>query len=384
MRVCCPVFAASLLMHADQPPKQLPPPSNPSHAVIEAGGAKSREQQAPKTSPPAPRRHRLVDSVVALTKNHPDASLWAAIYAGIVLLWVVLLGVAPLALPAILGSIRSALPKGFKTIAIDHATFLPQLSRASRVLDAWVKSNLDHARSTFDNLSIPAASKPYIAAPARIGKDARIIWTAQSDIAPLFAGKAALAIEGEGGAGKTSLACEIGRWAMEKDRDRRLNKRSLLPVLFVSDLDSAADTKSALVERIRGYVQELIGMDKRIPEGMVEELLRSGRILLIVDGYSERNEGTRNAILGALPLIARVVFTSRTEVDVAHRPIIRIRPLPIEGKNLWRFMEGFLRREAASWSFDDIRQACERLSEMTRDREITALIATLYARDDCG
>ena len=40
MRVCCAVFAASLLMHADQPPKQLPPQSNPSQAVTEAGGGK--------------------------------------------------------------------------------------------------------------------------------------------------------------------------------------------------------------------------------------------------------------------------------------------------------------------------------------------------------
>jgi HEAT repeat protein len=377
--VCGVVFFAGLL-HAAQAPKQTPPQSPPPVAAAQATPANAEGPLNPASASPSTGWHKLFDQSIALVKNHPTVSKWIAIYAAFVLLWLVLLGVAPLTLPAILNAIRSILPKGFKTIAVDHATFLPQLARSSRVLHVWVERNMDHVRTTFESLSIPAASKPYIAAPARTGKDARTLWTAHRDIAPLLAGSAALVIEGEGGTGKTSLACEIGRWAMEKDRSRRLTKRLLLPVLFVSDLDSVPDTRAALLDRIRGYVQELIGTEKRIPEGMVEELLRSGQILVIVDGFSERNESTRNALLGALPLMARVVFTSRTEVEVAHRPVVRIRPLPIEGKNLWRFMEGFLRHEAASWTFEDIQTACERLSEITGDREITALVATLYGR----
>ncbi len=97
-------------------------------------------------------------------------------------------------------------------------------------------------------------------------------------------------IWGEGGAGKTSLACTLAQWAMSDNETQRLSKHRMLPVLIEQELDNP------LKETIGGQLQALISEAQAIDNDLLTNLLRQRRILVIVDHFSEMGEATRNKI----------------------------------------------------------------------------------------
>jgi hypothetical protein len=59
--------------------------------------------------------------------------------------------------------------------------------------------------------------------------------------------RACLLIWGEGGSGKTSLACQLGRWALAEERSERLCEHVMLPVLIgTTSTPGSAANRAAL------------------------------------------------------------------------------------------------------------------------------------------
>jgi len=114
-------------------------------------------------------------------------------------------------------------------------------------------------------------------------------------------------IVGEGEVGKTSLACQIAQWGLNK----QLKSHRLLPILIETELDD----KKTLIEAIRGQLNALIGKPENIPADLLEKLLEHQRILVIVDHLSEMGEATRKQVMPELePFPAKaLVITSRME-----------------------------------------------------------------------
>ena len=202
--------------------------------------------------------------------------------------------------------------------------------------------------------------------------------------APLANNSARLLIWGEGGAGKTSLACRIARWGMSDDAAMRPCLHRMLPVMIEQDLDlEVGQGKSVLTEVIRGELKKLTGEAKAPSREMVRRLLERKRILLIVDGLSELNEATRNKLRPLDPEFAAnaLIVTSRVEEQLDGVTKTTLHPMRIQGNRLSSFMEAYLILCAKRPLFDDAEffDGCRKLSVMVGDRDATVLLAKLYA-----
>lgn len=274
---------------------------------------------------------------------------------------------------------------GFK-ISLRTALMIQFFHYHPRVLDAWVKAHIQSAQAEFQDKETVKNRQVYISMPVTLngktlpnltGKELRATFKKQRDC---------LLIWGEGGAGKTSLACQIARWAMSEDETERLCKHQMLPVLIEQDLNIEATDKSPqslLLDTINGQLQDLIDIEEKIPNKLLERLLRRRRILVIVDHLSEMNEDTRRAICPAQPdfPINSLIVTSRFEEKLGGVTKTKIQPMRVAGNRLSSFMEAYLTQQGKRGLFDDAEyfDACRQLSLMVGQRNITVLLARLFA-----
>ncbi len=144
-----------------------------------------------------------------------------------------------------------------------HALVFPLLHYRPRLLDAWVRHYLATAKENFASHPTVAQRKVYVAMPATIN-DQMCDSPSAAQLQPIFAKRKITALlVGEGGAGKTSLTCQMANWAMSDEPEERLCKtHRMLPVLIEGNLDACTDGKDALLEAIRGRLQDLIGEPK--------------------------------------------------------------------------------------------------------------------------
>jgi HEAT repeat protein len=254
------------------------------------------------------------------------------------------------------------------------------LSYRPRVLDAWVEKNIGKAKDGFEEIDTVKKRKIHISSVPVNLNDKLVQCLTAKDLQPTFErNPARLLIWGEGGAGKTSLACQIGKWAMSEDKAERLCKHRMLPVLIEEELGG----EQRFTEAIRQQLKILLDESEPISVELLEQLLKQQRILVIVDHLSEMSEATRQAIPfkdAEFPVKALVV-TSRLEEKLDGGNKTTIKPLRVEGNRLSSFMDAYLTQQGKRELFDgpEYFEACRKLSLMVGERDITVLLAKLYA-----
>jgi formylglycine-generating enzyme required for sulfatase activity len=317
---------------------------------------------------PAPASPTLIDRADQLLEEHLLAILVAGLaltgYLGVLYLrprWLLRLPSSDIALPWTKWKVP--------------LTLVRPLKYRDRVLDAWVAEHWQTAQAEF--LQLDTVKRKTIHIPLPVELDDTTVELGPDHLAPTFKKKPALLlITGEGGAGKTSLACQIARWGLE----RHLAKHRLLPVLIETDLDDG----TTLLEAVRGLLTALTHQADPLPAELVEKLLHRQRILVIVDHLSEMGAPTRNKIaphLADFPAKAMVITSRLKEQDrLGSLPKTTLRPLQIESNRLWPFMSAYLRAKGKQDLFDDdeYSSGSDRLRRMTADKSITALLACLY------
>jgi HEAT repeat protein len=278
-------------------------------------------------------------------------------------------------------------PIGFKIPVIGTDVSLGNLiffKYHPRVLDAWVAAHIQATRDEFQKRETVRDRK--ILVPIPVILDNNTIATLKGkDLQPTFAQKrGCLLIWEEGGAGKTSLACLIGKWAMSDTPEERICNHRMLPVLIESELNmKVAEGKQPFIEAIRGQLQDLTDTAEPISEELLEQLLKQRRILVIVDHFSEMSEQTQTAIRPEMPdfPVNALLVTSRLEEPLGLVTKTAIKPLRIAGNRLSSFMESYLSQRQKRDLFSDTEffNACIQLSTIAGDRNITVLLAKLYA-----
>ena len=186
-------------------------------------------------------------------------------------------------------------------------TLVKPLKYPNRVPDAWVEDHWQVARDQFLALDTVDNRTLHISLPVDLDGITREALRPK-DLAPTFAKQPArLLLTAEGGAGKTSWACQIAQWGL----DKKLTQHRLIPLLIEKDLEEGV----SLIETLRGRLGTLTGQSDPLPLDLVEKLLRRQRLLVIVDHLSEMEATTRKALNPDLPDFAAkaLIITSRLD-----------------------------------------------------------------------
>lgn len=269
-------------------------------------------------------------------------------------------------------------------VPLRFVLFVGWLHYHPRVLDAWIARQIEVAQEAFDHKSTVSDRKVYIPIPVVVDGNTVAELSSQNLHSTFWDGRQCLLIWGEGGIGKTSLACQLAKWAMVDDRGHRLARHRMLPVLIEQELDfKLPDGKDPFREAIRGQLQALVDAAEPVSDELLEKLLRQRRLLVIVDRLSELSEETRQQIRPGHPDFPAnaLIVTSRVEETLDEVPKTSIKPLRIEGNRLSSFLEAYLMQRGKRELFTDPEyfDACSQLSKMVGQRHITVLLAKLYA-----
>ncbi len=380
--------AEELQTAIDNLEKTIPVLESPKNAVSdEALKSAQRSLSVLKNT----KESRWSERIAEWVKGNPAVSTALLYVLSLPTFWAGILLVSPLLLLRINDALKPytdfaiPLPLG-ETIKVPlrFVLFVGFFHYHPRVLDAWITQQVDLARDAFARKSTVSERKVYIPIPVVLDGNA-VAELGGKDLQATFSdGRQCLLIWGEGGIGKTSLACHLAQWAMADQKAERLCRHRMLPVLIEQELDfKVDDKKSPFREAIRGQLQALIDSTNPISDEFLERLLRQRRILVIVDRFSELSAATRQEIRPGHPNFPAnaLIVTSRVDETLDEVPKTTVKPMRIEGNRLSSFLEAYLIQRNKKELFTDSEyfDACSQLSKMVGHRNITVLLAKLYA-----
>jgi HEAT repeat protein len=327
--------------------------------------------------------------VIRWINDHRLLSLAIAVYPLLLLLSLAFLWIRP----GWLWQINEALPEsivdfqlpvwlGGSRLPLRYALLIGFFRYHPRVLDAWVAKHIASARKVFSATETVEAREIYIPVPVNLNRTI-IADLKPDDLESTFAKSLSyLLIWGEGGSGKTSLACLLAKWAMSADR-RLCRAHFMLPVLIEQNLELlTTDNQDPFLKVVGDQVRGLIDRQETLSPDLLKHLLARGRILVMVDSFSEMSELSRKTILSGITNIPAnaVIITSRTDEPMNNLPKSTIQPMRIGAQNLLSFMDAYLihRQKRQLFEDDDFVAAYRSLSIIVGDREITVLLAKMY------
>ena len=259
-----------------------------------------------------------------------------------------------------------------------------------RLLDAWVARHIAEARRAFEENRTFLERKTYVPLPVVL-KGKSIAELKPEHLRPACNRKRwCLLIRGEGGLGKTTLACQLATWAMaEEPHERLCQDHQMIPVLIEPGLgfDVLQDVPRFRRE-ILGRLQRLIG-ETHLYEELFDDLLRNRRVLVILDGLSEMPTSAEEPGKARLENpdfpAAALIVTSRNEERLREGDTIV--PARVDKERLVGFMSAYVAQAVQADVTDAaLFEASRRLAEMLSEggREATPLLAKLYAEQLVG
>ncbi|HEX8279040.1 MAG TPA: NACHT domain-containing protein [Segetibacter sp.] len=268
-----------------------------------------------------------------------------------------------------------------------------------RVIDSWMEK---HVLKTEEKYKLITNKKDlgdetsgiievYIPAPAKVGN--KIQSPLQpNNLKPLFSQSINfLAIVGEGGVGKTSLARQIGLWALSYEEEKRLCEHFMFPIFFeqediISSLENSSSFENFMISLLKSYT----GEELKQSSNLVKKMLEQRRILLVFDGFSELPDNIQSKLISKLNELSAnsVILTTRHlrgEIErlKIYSPEV-VKPMKFAGNNLLDFVSLYFYKMKSKTANDgnvekeDFLDMCRRISLLTSDGNVSALLAKLF------
>jgi HEAT repeat protein len=281
-----------------------------------------------------------------------------------------------------LADLKIKVPDALGGLQLSIRSFLLlNLYRHPKVLNAWVERYADIARYNYKNLDVYRLRKTYVPLPMIFDGEMTPVLSVDNLRLKLSRQRWCLRIVGEGGAGKTSLACQIASWGLGADPAKRVcPDRRMIPIIVERGSDTSVFTDVKLFSKtIRGQLQNIVNETQPLPVWLCEALLRDRRVLVVIDGLSELDNAP-----SALPLhpdfpVAALIVTSRSNRIWSDAVHVDIEPLRIDSNHLLPFMNAYLASETEVLDDAELYEACRHLARLVgKDRSITPLLARLY------
>ncbi len=255
----------------------------------------------------------------------------------------------------------------------------------NRVLDAWVQTHQSQGRAGFAARKTVEDRAVHVPVPVTLNGHT-LAQPSPQDFNGVFQKTPfCLLIWGEGGSGKTSLACQLAEWTMAEYAASSLTKHPMLPVLIEYELKIEGEYGGhPLLSAIHKQVVERLTGGQEISTDLLRCLLRQQRLLVIVDHFSELSPEARQAIqMGFDPQLAinAMIVTSRQKEEFQGSVTDTLKPLRIRGNHLSDFLSAYLTQLGKREHYDDDEffAACGRLTKMVGDRNLTVLLARMFA-----
>ncbi len=260
------------------------------------------------------------------------------------------------------------------------------LYHGEEVLDAWIADRVEKVRKEFWRLDTVEDRRVYVKQSVRIGSySSKDVEKLQSEDLYEELGQRVCLIWGEGGAGKTSLACQIADWGL----DKKLQRHAMLPILIETGFEVAEKSiEKALEDVIHGQLERSVG--ESIPADLLRSLLKKRRLLVIVDGLSEMRDTTRSGFRPERPdFPARALAVTSRHKEKFGCATIKLHPLRVEVRDLKFFIGEYLKQKReedlkqnnkpVDFTDSEFDEACTQLARIVREPSTTTLLAKLFA-----
>ncbi|HEX2689019.1 MAG TPA: hypothetical protein VHN14_20495 [Kofleriaceae bacterium] len=274
-------------------------------------------------------------------------------------------------------------PAGFRSLTDPDIRSAFQAMPACQ--QAWIALHLERAAKTFEGSKFAMERSAYgevrvrvlTAGAARELAKGVGLEDLRELASPITADpRRVLWIRGQGGVGKSHLACRTARW---------LFKQALLPhPAIVIVIDGNTETREALDAMIRERLERLTQATD-IDQGLVGHLLASGRVVPLFDGVTERSPRTMDVIHGYLEspqAPALTICTARSAHGLTARHTITLEPLSLDAEELLPFLSSYrlslpAHQRRSEELLEPVRQAAKRIAEGERRTLLTPLLVTL-------
>lgn len=272
---------------------------------------------------------------------------------------------------------------GAVAFALFRKTLQPIMNRHPHVLNAWVAHHHPQILAALRTSvhQTPERALPYSELPVA-GPDGVAIEPRPDRLVDYFHAKRAfVAIIAPGGSGKTRLALQICTWLFEG----KLTRQAAVAIFVDEEFTD-------LLSVVQAKINAVLGHGSAPPE-FIRALVERGRIWIVIDRLSERQESTRTAVsLAYRSVSAKVILcTSRLEVDVDAGQCLYLRPLPLDPVTLMAFLSQQLTARGGRDLFPDLRSAGDFLTALGRQISIgsgnlpvTPLLATIFVSQGIG
>jgi hypothetical protein len=326
--------------------------------------------------------------------NHPAISIAAVAYLVWVAICLLVLRLWPLKIlswnkigRAVDLDIPLPFGIGHVKIPLRHALFIGLLNYHTRVLDGWVDAHAGSVRKSLLQRQTVRERQIYVPLPVciRTSNTVNVSTLGPEDLRETCdQDRWCIRILGEGGSGKTSLACRLAFWCLAAEAEQRISchHRSLPVLLEPGNMVAVELGTVSLSEAVRSQLQATTRSAEPIDPELYEKLIRTQRVVVVLDGASEMTVFTKQGcakLEETFPACALIVTARNTDL-FGEGGYTDILPQRIDSDHLLPFMNMYLAHLGVAVDDSRLYEACRRLSLMVgKERGITPLLAQMYS-----